>query len=274
MRPQSAPRRPRDAAASEKPHANRRRGGVLDYRHAAHATKNPTSSPTVVNQTILKDRVGVTDVLESKSGNRTTEAGPLGVGGDISSVFSALDVNLDEIAKEVHGTSVDASFSDKVVDVNRRVVLTAGDNVVTTTLTEDGSPISTTGSLKEYFSDAARSPEEVEAQKMAAAKGIEGDQGGHLIGHRFILDQGPVNLFPQEANFNMSAFKTLENDYARAIDQGYRVECEHKLGGFDKNGRPDSVSVSYKIVDQNGAIVDAWKGEFMNRPGQAYERRI
>ena len=28
---------------------------MLDYRHAAHATKNPTSSPTVVNQTILSE---------------------------------------------------------------------------------------------------------------------------------------------------------------------------------------------------------------------------
>lgn len=89
-----------------------------------------------------------------------------------------------------------------------------------------------------------------------AARGVAGDQGGHLIAHRFVLDQGGSNLFPQEANFNMSAFKTLENDYARAIDQGNRVDFSHVLGDFDSTGRPGSVSVNYRIVDQNGNVID------------------
>ena len=72
----------------------------------------------------------------------------------------------------------------------------------------------------------------------------------------------------------MSAFKTLENDYARAIDQGNQVDFSHVLGDFDSAGRPGSVSVNYRIVDQNGNIIDTWTGKFQNQSGQVYERRI
>ena len=47
-------------------------------------------------------------------------------------------------------------------------------------------------------------------QANAGKSGIDGDQGGHIIGHRFMDDQGTKNLFPQNANLNKSAFKTME----------------------------------------------------------------
>lgn len=49
----------------------------------------------------VKDRVDTVDVLESKGGNRSAGAGALGIGGDISSVFSALGVDPAELSKEI-----------------------------------------------------------------------------------------------------------------------------------------------------------------------------
>ena len=119
-----------------------------------------------------------------------------------------------------------------------------------------------------------RSAAEIQAQADAAAAGIAGDQGGHAIGHRFMLDQGAKNLFPQEGNFNMSAFKTIENDYARYTAQGYQVDYLHTLGDFDPiTGRPGSVSVNYEVTDANGNLIDTFADKFLNQPGQTYTRR-
>jgi hypothetical protein len=65
-------------------------------------------------------------------------------------------------------------------------------------LDEAGNTISASGNLREYFKGVLRSPAKIRAQADAAAKGIAGDQGGHLAGHRFVRDQGDINLFPQE----------------------------------------------------------------------------
>lgn len=156
----------------------------------------------------------------------------------------------------------------------RTVILSAGRNEIKVALAADGSPISASGTLREYFPGADRGATETYAQGVAAARGRTGDQGGHLVGHRFVLDQGGQNLFPQNGNFNMSAFKTLENDYVRAIQQGYQVDFSHTLGDFDSMGRPGSVSVRYGIIDSNGQRVDSWVGKFLNEPGQSYIRRF
>ncbi|MDB0525044.1 DNA/RNA non-specific endonuclease, partial [Ralstonia solanacearum] len=154
------------------------------------------------------------------------------------------------------------------------ITSTVGRNTATWTVDASGNPLSVTGTLRESFSGAIRSAAEVRAQSDVAATGVEGDQGGHLIGHRFVLDQGAKNLFPQEGNFNMSAFKTIENDYARYTAQGYQVDFSHALGEFDSiTGRPGSVSVNFEVTDANGSLVDTFADKFLNRPGQTYTRR-
>lgn len=154
------------------------------------------------------------------------------------------------------------------------VTKSVGKNTVTWTLDANGNPISASGTLKEAFSGAARSSAEVQAQADAAAAGVAGDQGGHLVAHRFVLDQGSQNLFPQEGNFNMSAFKTLENDYARYTAKGYQVDFAHTLGDFDPvTGRPGSLSVQYEVTDTSGSVVDTFSDKFLNQAGQNYVRR-
>lgn len=151
---------------------------------------------------------------------------------------------------------------------------TAGRNTATFVLDVDGAPISASGNLQEYFSGATRGSAEVQAQAEVGALGNIGDHGGHLVDHRFLLDQGRLNMFPQEGNFNLSAYKTLGNDYARLIDKGYSVDFNHVLGDFDAAGRPGSLSVTYRAVDQQGVMVDSWSGKFLNQPGQVYARRV
>lgn len=89
-----------------------------------------------------------------------------------------------------------------------------------------------------------------------------------------MLDQGSPNLFPQEGNFNISAFKTLENDYARYTAKGYQVDFANTLGDFDPvTGRPGSLSVQYEVTDANGNVVDTFADKFLNQSGQSYVRR-
>jgi hypothetical protein len=157
---------------------------------------------------------------------------------------------------------------------NSVVTRSVGSYTVDFTLDANGNTISASGSLQQYFTGGVRSSTEIQAQAEAAGAGEVGDQGGHLVGYRFLPEQGSVNLFPQNGNFNTSAFKTLENDYGRYIDQGYQVNVNHTLGDFSETGRPGSLSVTYGVVDGEGNLVDSWSGQFLNQAGQVYVRRV
>lgn len=56
-----------------------------------------------------------------------------------------------------------------------------------------------------------------------------------------------VNLFPQDANFNNSAYKSFENEIRRALEAGEDVgPISVKFSRTDpSNPRPDKVSVAY-----------------------------
>lgn len=82
-------------------------------------------------------------------------------------------------------------------------------------------------------------------------------------------------MFLQDANFNVSAFKTLENDYARYVNAGYQVDFEHTLGAFDPvTGRLGTVNVDFAVTDANGNVVDSFSRLFNNTSGQTYARRM
>jgi hypothetical protein len=138
-----------------------------------------------------------------------------------------------------------------------------------------GNPVSVKFSLREDFGGGDRSSAEVQAQAEAASRGIAGDQGGHLVAYRFMPEQGGINLFPQNGNFNTSAFKTLENDYARYLTEGYQVDGTHALSNLDPlTGRPGSVQVGFTVRDASGNVVDSFNQLFDNAPGQVYVRRV
>jgi hypothetical protein len=147
-----------------------------------------------------------------------------------------------------------------------------GENTVTWTNDSEGRPIRAEADLGEVFSGIDRSSAETRAQRESADRGIEGDQGGHLIGHRFVKDQGLKNLFPQNGNFNVSAYKKLENEWADWVDSGKEVHITVELTPVNQD-RPDKVRVSYEVTDPaDGRVVYDQRVTFRNEAGQQFDR--
>lgn len=145
-------------------------------------------------------------------------------------------------------------------------------NNATWTVDDQGRPIHAEGTLRTVFSKIERSDAETDAQGAAADRGVEGDQGGHVFGHRFVTDQGLKNLFPQNGNFNMGAYKTLENEWAAWVDKGMDVQISIDLSPRNVD-RPDRVRISYDVIDPaDGSRVYDQRVSFENRAGQHYDR--
>jgi RHS repeat-associated protein len=126
--------------------------------------------------------------------------------------------------------------------------------------------------LAESHSGLDRSAAEVDAQSAAAGRGLDTDHGGHIVGHRFTGDQGDVNLFPQDARFNNSAYRRMENEWAGWTSRGYEVEG---MVSLDPPGavRPDHVDANYVVTDpRTGDIVDYTSVRFRNEAGQTFDR--
>lgn len=147
-----------------------------------------------------------------------------------------------------------------------------GENTVTWTNDAEGRPIRAEADLSEVFSGIDRGSAETRAQRESADRGVDGDQGGHLIGHRFVKDQGLKNLFPQNGNFNTSAYKKLENEWADWIDSGMDVHINVQLTPVNQD-RPDRVRVSYEVTDPaDGRVVYDQRVTFRNEAGQQFDR--
>lgn len=147
-----------------------------------------------------------------------------------------------------------------------------GRNQITWMQNANGDTIAARARLGEVFSGATRSSAEKAAQRSTGNAGLADDVGGHIIGHRFTKDQGAINMFPQNAQFNNSAFKTMENDWARWIEKGGTVEVDIRLIGNGK--RPDQVDVRFKLIDSDGNSVGRFAKIFENTDGQFYPRQV
>lgn len=110
------------------------------------------------------------------------------------------------------------------------------------------------------------------AQKEAAGRGVTGDQGGHIFAHRFVRDQGSINLVPQNGNLNTGAWSRMENEWADWIKAGEQVEVQVQAApaGVD---RPDAFRVAYKVIDpSNGKVLYSYSKRFLNQAGQQFDR--
>lgn len=147
-----------------------------------------------------------------------------------------------------------------------------GENTVTWTNDSQGRPIRAEADLSEVFSGLERSPAETRAQREAGDRGVDGDHGGHIIGHRFVRDQGLKNMFPQDGNFNVSAYKKLENEWADWIDAGMDVHVTVELAP-KRVDRPEQVRVAYEVTDpDDGRVVYDQRVTFRNEAGQQFDR--
>lgn len=98
-------------------------------------------------------------------------------------------------------------------------------------------------------------------QGKAADRGLPGDQGGHWIASIFDGPGEAINLYPQNGNFNMGEWRSLEHTWQEALEQGKHVEVKIEGVYNDDSVRPDRIMVRYSIDG------DAVTRSFFNRPG-------
>ncbi|PCD01589.1 hypothetical protein COC42_15775 [Sphingomonas spermidinifaciens] len=170
---------------------------------------------------------------------------------------------------------LDEFFSPTVAaDAATATNLTArvGANTAEWTVNAAGQPTRVTATLSELQpSGLARGRDELAAQDTVRGRGLADDDAGHVIGHRFLGDQGARNMFPQNFNFNRSAYKTLENEWATWIDKGGTVKVDIELIG-GTSGRPAQVGVSYEVFNDAGKRVFDNQELFDNAAGQVFDR--
>jgi DNA/RNA non-specific endonuclease len=148
-----------------------------------------------------------------------------------------------------------------------------GRNEVTWTLDAAGRPIEANATLREVFTGLKRSSAEVKAQgEVGGAARLATDEGGHIIGHRFVKDQGIGNMFPQNANLNKGAFKKVENELADWVNAGGEVRVKVTLKDA-ANGRPEKIVVSYEVINpKTGEVVFDNVKQFRNVANESFDR--
>lgn len=215
----------------------------------------------------------------AKTGEALSDAAKVGEGLNAASRTAEAE-KAAEALKAAEGVTDAAKTADGVGDAARtaeaarltEVTGSAGQNTVKWTVNAEGETVKAEATLKEVFADAPRSSAERKAQQAAADAGRDGDVGGHIIGHRFVKDQGEVNLFPQNTQFNNSAYRTMENEWAGWIDKGKQVDVEITLSGGTAT-RPDRVNVRYTVTDPaTGDVVFSRAKPFQNEAGQTFDR--
>lgn len=190
---------------------------------------------------------------------------------------------LPDIKKKYRLTSIELSpekeGSDKyaITVVINPVFKTPGvaiEEVVTPTfevkwaVDKSGVTVACKAILTEVHVGAKRSSKEKSAQLKSGKSGKKGDQGGHIIGHRFIGEHGLVNMFPQNARFNVSDWKIMENEWARKIGEGYGIEVAIFFTDY-VGVRPSTISVKWSTYDiATDKTVEKFTEKFTNTKRQ------
>lgn len=76
-----------------------------------------------------------------------------------------------------------------------------------------------------------------------------GDHAGHIFGDRFGGSPELDNLVSQAKQVNLSEFKIIENEWARALGDGKTVTVDIEIYYNGSSSRPTSFDVSYTIND-------------------------
>ncbi len=90
-------------------------------------------------------------------------------------------------------------------------------------------------------------------QTVVGRDDIAGDVGGHIQAGRHGGTCDRFNLFPQNSNFNNSAYKHWENEITRSLQNGDDVGNVTVRLNRDNpyNPRPDSLEIEYHINGVN-----------------------
>jgi hypothetical protein len=71
------------------------------------------------------------------------------------------------------------------------------------------------------------------------------DHGGHYIAREFGGPEISYNHFAQNARFNSSDYRKLENEWKKELKAGKKVSVDIRSTYRDKSRRPDRISVTY-----------------------------
>lgn len=80
----------------------------------------------------------------------------------------------------------------------------------------------------------------------------DSDDGGHLIGARFMGQGDPENLIAQDAKLNRGGYKSLENVWADNLEQGKSVDVDIQPVYQDVVTRPHAIMGNYTMTDAGG----------------------
>ena len=174
----------------------------------------------------------------------------------------------------VSSTAAHESKSDSVAAGTppNQVIERFGDNEAVWVIDEQGRPVSDTATLSSSYSEARTSQEKQHQRKVGGDARLDTDDGGHIIGHRFMSDQGLKNLFPQDANLNRGAYKSMENEWEDWTKEGYEVKLTVRLDPTGSD-RPDNIIAEYQVFDKtSGDMVFKRDHRFDNQRGEKFVR--
>lgn len=72
---------------------------------------------------------------------------------------------------------------------------------------------------------------------------VKGDHAGHLAGERFGGSPELDNLISQSSNVNLSQYKKIENQWAKALDNKKQVKVKYE----GDSPRPSEFNIQYEI---------------------------
>ncbi len=76
-----------------------------------------------------------------------------------------------------------------------------------------------------------------------------GDHSGHIFGDRYGGSPELDNLVSQAKKVNLSEYKIIENQWAKALESGKKVTVDVDINYSELSSRPVSFDVSYTIDD-------------------------
>jgi len=174
---------------------------------------------------------------------------------------------LDDVTETAKSTAIQGAKK-----VTREITETFGSNSAVWKVDEKGRPISVEAKLDTTYHEARSSAEKKLQGEVGGATRLADDDGGHLIGHRFMSDQGGKNLFPQNANFNRGSYKKMENEWADWTSEGFEVKLKVALEP-PGSSRPTDIFSEYEVIDpKTGNVVYEKEHRFSNSSGQSFER--
>ena len=151
-------------------------------------------------------------------------------------------------------------------------------NKVVWTLDDSGRPLSADATLTWEPSSQGRDSDRIEGNAQSRFRADNemkgsGDDVGHMIAYRFVNGHGPVNMFPQESQFNQRVFASMEQEWSDWLAEGMEVRIEIDLDPGNTR-RPDEVRVDYAVIDPatGKAVYDPTLIVFDNEAGQVFDR--